>query len=268
MTGINQSSELQTRAYNPFKALGYQLYCEIIRLLRNPGFLIPTLFFPIMFFSLFGLSNAGQDIGRGVKLGAYLLASYGTYGTLSAALLGFGVGIAAERGLGWNRLTRATPMHPITYFIAKILTAMLSGLVTLGLLFIFGALVANIVLPLETWLLLTARLLVGMMPFVALGLFIGYLGNPTSAAPITQLIFLPMSFASGIFIPISQLPQFIQNIAPYLPAYHSGQLAWHTLGAGDGSSLATHLVWILGFTILFLLLAIWAYKRDEAKQYG
>ena len=268
MTSINSASTLKTRAYNPFKALGYQLYCELIRLLRNPGFLIPTLFFPIMFFSLFGLSNAGEDIGNGVKLGAYLLASYGTYGTLSAALLGFGVGIAAERGLGWNRLTRATPMHPLSYFTAKIITAMLSGLITLVLLFAFGAVVANITLPLETWLLLIGRLLIGMMPFVALGLFIGYLGNPTSAAPITQLIFLPMSFASGIFLPINQLPKFVQDIAPYLPAYHSGQLAWHTLNAGDDSSVTTHLIWILGFTVLFLALAVWAYKRDEAKQYG
>ena len=112
MTSINSASTLKTRAYNPFKALGYQLYCELIRLLRNPGFLIPTLFFPIMFFSLFGLSGAQQDIGNGVKLGAYLLASYGTYGTLSAALLGFGVGIAAERGLGWNRLTRGDTHAP------------------------------------------------------------------------------------------------------------------------------------------------------------
>ena len=44
MTGINSASKPETRVYNPFKALGYQLYCEIIRLLRNPGFLIPTLF--------------------------------------------------------------------------------------------------------------------------------------------------------------------------------------------------------------------------------
>ncbi len=267
MTGLN-SETLEPRAYKPFNALGYQLYCEIIRLLRNPGYLIPTVLFPIMFFTLFGLPNAKENIGNGVTVGAYLLASYGTYGMLSSALFGFGTGIAAERGLGWNRLTRATPMHPIMYFTAKIMTAMLSGLFTLAALFVFGILVAHISLAPETWLLLTARIMLGMMPFVALGLFIGYLGNPQSATPITQLIFLPMSFASGIFLPIKNLPTFVQDLAPYLPAYHSGQLAWHTLGAGDSSSLNSHLIWNFGFTVLFLVLAVWAYKRDEVKQYG
>jgi ABC-2 type transport system permease protein len=263
-----EPTNLNARAYNPFKGLGYQLYCELIRLLRNPGFLIPTVLFPIMFFTLFGLPNANETIGNGVTVGAYLLASYGTYGMLSAALFGFGTGIAAERGLGWNRLTRATPMHPIMYFSAKIITAMLFGLITLTALFAFGIVVANISLPISTWLLLSTRIMLGMIPFVTLGLFIGYLGNPQSATPITQLIFLPMSFASGIFLPIKNLPQFVQDLAPYLPAYHSGQLAWHTLGAGDKTSLETHLIWNFGFTVLFLLLAIWAYKRDEAKQYG
>ena len=51
---------------------------------------------------------------------------------------------------------------------------------------------------------------------------------------MANLIYLPLSFASGLFVPLNQLPVFIQNLAPYLPSYHYAQLAWSALGAGPG----------------------------------
>ena len=61
---------------------------------------------------------------------------------------------------------------------------------------------------------------------------------------------------------------FSQNVAPYLPAYHTAQLAWTTLGAGDESPLSVHLLWLAGYTVLFLALGLIAYRRDEGKTYG
>jgi len=107
-----------------------------------------------------------------------------------------------------------------------------------------------------------------MIPFVALGLLIGYVAGPNSAAAIANLIFLPLSFASGLFVPLAFMPTFIQQIAPYLPAYRTAQLAWTTIGAGDGSPLGVHLLWLGGYTVLFLALALAAYRRDEGKNYG
>src|SRR5437879_1864706 len=59
---------------------------------------------------------------------------------------------------------------------------------------------------------------------------IRYLVSPNPAPAVANLIALPMYFASGIFVPISQLPDFIQRIAPYLPTYRYGQLAWGAVG--------------------------------------
>ena len=38
----------------------------------------------------------------------YLLATYATFGVIGAALFGFGVGVAVERGQGWMLLKRAS----------------------------------------------------------------------------------------------------------------------------------------------------------------
>lgn len=62
--------------------------------------------------------------------------------------------------------------------------------------------------------------------FLLLGYAIGYYFSPNTAPALLNLVFFPMSFASGVFIPLQFLPKFVQDIAPYLPTYHLAQLAW------------------------------------------
>ncbi|MGI8483353.1 MAG: ABC transporter permease, partial [Thermomicrobiales bacterium] len=59
-----------------------------------------------------------------------------------------------------------------------------------------------------------------------------------------------------------------KTIAPYLPSYHSGQLGWHLVGAGDDTSVMVHLLWVAGYTLVFLIGAAYFYRRDEGKTYG
>ncbi|MCC6626275.1 MAG: ABC transporter permease [Chloroflexi bacterium] len=251
----------------PGSVLLYLIRCEVLKLLRVPMFAVPTFVFPIMFFAMFGLPNLDNTLD-GISAGAYMMASYGAYSVMSVALFSFGVAIAAERGLGWNKLLRATPLRPLTAFISKVAMALLFGAASLTALFVFGAVVGRVRMPLLTWLELGSLLVLGMIPFVALGLFIGYLAGPNSAAAVANLIFLPLAFASGLFLPLKFLPDLIQTIAPYLPAYHTGELGWGALGAGDGKGVGYHLLWLAGYTVVFLALALVAYWRDEGKKYG
>ena len=266
-TKLAQQATQNTGASRRSSALAYIVFCEVVKLLRIPAFSIPTLLFPIILFAFVGLPNIDEQIG-GSDAGPYIMASYGAYAMISVALFSFGVSIAAERGLGWNKLLRTTPMHPLTYFVAKIAMALITGLLTLVGLFVFAIIAGGVSLPLLVWARLVGLLVLGMIPFVALGLFIGYVAGPNSAAAIANLIFLPLSFASGLLVPLAFMPAVIQTVAPYLPAYHTAQLAWTTLGAGDGSPLSVHLLWLAGYTALFLALGLIDYRRDEGKTYG
>ena len=187
---------------------------------------------------------------------------------MTVALFSFGVAIASERGLGWNKLLRATPLHPALIFAAKTAMAILFGLGALVALFAFGALAGGIRMPARTWVELVALLLAGMVPFIALGLWIGYFAGPNSAPALANMIFLPLSFASGLFVPLESLPRVVQRVAPYLPAYHTGQLGWTLLGAGDGKGLGVHALWLAAYSLVFLALALLAYRRDEGKSFG
>lgn len=243
-----------------------QSRAEFMRLARTPSFSISSILLPIIFFVFFGLPNT-HGTTAGVKTGAYLLVSFGAYGVMSVSLFAFGVSLAVERGQRMNVLMRATPLLPWVYLLAKVITALIFSLLTLVALFLFGALVGGVSLSAGAWLAITLRLLIGVLPFIALGFAIGYFASPNSAAPITQLIFLPVSFASGLFIPYSQLPEVVKNIAPYLPSYRVGDLGWGALGATSHSA-ASDALWLIGYAVVFFLLALRGYRREEQARFS
>ncbi len=256
-----------TSRRNPLRVYWLETKYEFLKTLRIPIYAVSTVVFPMMFYVLFGLMFGNQDAG-GVTVAAYMLGTYGAFGVIGAALFGFGVGVASERGQGWMRLKRASPMPPNAYFVAKMLVALaFSAVVILGL-FALGFFVGGVRMPVPTWLSLFGTLLLGAFPFAAMGLMFGYLVGPNSAPAVLNLIYLPMAFLSGLWVPISQLPGFIQNLAPYLPPYHYAQLALGTMGASRTDTPWLHVLWLAGFMALFLALAVLLYRRDEGKTYG
>ena len=52
------------------------------------------------------------------------------------------------------------------------------------------------------------------------------------------------------------------------PPYHFVQLALGTIGASEGGSPVVHAAAVLGFTLLFLVVAVWGFRRDEGRTYG
>ena len=82
---------------------------ELLKSVRLPIFAISTIAFPVMFYVIFGATFGRQQAGP-VDVATYMLATYGAYGVIGAALFSFGVGVAVERAQGWMRLKRASPM--------------------------------------------------------------------------------------------------------------------------------------------------------------
>lgn len=241
---------------------------EFLKVLRLPGYVLPTLTFPLMFYLLFGVAFGATRVAGPVNMATYLLATYGAFGVIGASLFGFGVGVAVERGQGWMLLKRASPMPPAAYFFAKIVMAMLFGaLIILGL-FALGAGAGGVRLPALTWLALGGTLVAGALPFCAFGLVIGSFAGPNSAPALVNLVYLPMGFASGLWIPVDMLPGFFQKLAVTLPAYHYGQLALLNLDAARGTSAGGHLVYLAVFTVVCLVVASIGLRRNEDRAYG
>jgi ABC-2 type transport system permease protein len=241
-----------------------QTQAEFRRLVRVPEFTGFGLAFPLILYIFIGLQNVNV---RGFDYHKYALASMCAYAVVNIALSSFGISVANERGSRMDALMRATPVRPIAPLIGKTVAAVVFALASLGLLYLAGMLLAGISMPLEQWFNLTWRLLLGMIPFICLGFAIGYISGPSAAVIVVNLIFLPMSFASGIFIPIDSLPSFIQNFAPYLPMYHLGHIAWNAIGI-QYNDLGKSVLALAGYTVVFLALTLWAVRREDDRRFS
>lgn len=240
---------------------------EFLKLIRLPIFAATTIALPLMFYVIFGITFAGEQ-ARGVGMTTYMLVTYGAFGVIGAALFGFGVSVAVERGQGWMRLKRVAPMPPLAYFVAKVVMSLAVATIIVLAMFTLGALVGGVRLDPQQWVAAGLALVAGALPFSAMGLAFGYLVGPNSAPAVLNLAWLPMAFASGLWIPISQLPDVVQSVAVALPPYHFVQLALGTIGASEGGSPVVHAAAVLGFTLLFLVVAAWGFRRDEGRTYG
>ena len=232
---------------------------EFLRVWRTPAFVFPTLLFPVMFYLFFGVLLAkGQD---GMQQSLYALAGLGSFGILGPGLFGFGVGFALDRGLGWLQVKRASPMPPAAYLLAKIAMSMLFSLLIAALLFAIAGLLAHVTLERSQWAALALTMVLGCIPFCALGLAIGAWVKPQAAPAVVNLIYLPMSFLSGLWMPLQFMPAFMQKLAVFLPTYHLGELAFTSIGIHPQPVLP-HVLVLAAFTAGFLGLAARGYRNN------
>jgi ABC-2 type transport system permease protein len=241
---------------------------EFLKNLRLRMYTASVLSFPLMFYVLFGLVLNSKEAIGGTGVPTYLIATYGTFGVMGASLFGTAAGLAADRGLGWLQVKRASPMPPFAYFIAKVVTSMIFSAVVVLALMVLGLSFGGVRMPLAELAKLLATLVVGSLPFSAMGLALGYFAGPTSAPPTINLIYLPMSFCSGLWVPFMFLPKVVRQIALALPPYHLSQLALGIVGAGRHESAATHWEVLFGFTLICLGVARIGFQRDQEKMYG
>jgi len=233
---------------------------------RMPGFVAISMGLPIMFFVFFGIPSIGQRTANGTSLGSYFLASLGAYAVSNVVVYNVGIGVATQRARKFDLLQRATPLPPFIAVLGNVVGGLALSLASLIGLFLVAA-IAGVRMPAITWLILLGWLVLGSLPMLGLGLTIGYGASRNSAPALASLVYLPLAFASGLFVPLDHFPAFLRGIAPYLPLYHSGQLGWITVGAGN-ASLVTAILWVAGWSIVLLALAARAYRRDAMRKFA
>jgi ABC-2 type transport system permease protein len=241
---------------------------EFLKNLRLRVYSASVVSFPLMFYVLFGLVlNSGAAIA-GTRVPTYLIATYGTFGVMGASLFGTAAGLASDRGLGWLQVKRASPMPPFAYFFAKVVLSLIFSAIVVSLLLVLGISFGGVRMPLAEMANLLATLVAGSLPFAAMGLAIGYFAGPNSAPSVINLIYLPLSFCSGLWVPYMFLPRFLRQMALGLPPYHLSQLALGIVGAGRHESVATHWEVLFAFTLICLGVARIGFQRDQGKLYG
>jgi ABC-2 type transport system permease protein len=242
-------------------ALAYTRF-ELKRTFRNRRFLLFSFIFPVLLYLLVAGPNKSTSNLQGTGLSAplYFMVSMASWGTMTATL-SVGARIAGERQTGWNRQLRISPLSARSYLRAKLLTSYLMALLSLGILYVLGA-SFGVRLPADEWLGMTGLILVGLIPFAALGITMGHLLTVDTLGPVLGGGTSLLALVSGTWFPLGD-SGFVHDLAQVLPSYWLVQANRVALGGG-GWSLTGWLV-VLGWGVLFAFTASHVFRRDTAR---
>ncbi|MFD6098715.1 ABC transporter permease [Nocardiopsis flavescens] len=234
-------------------------------------FALPALIL-VMFASIFdGMFDMGMPAVDHYLPGLFAM------GLMSVSFQTLGAGIATERDQGGLRRLRGTPMPPTAYFLGKTLLVFFLAVGQAVLLLGVAALAFGGQMPRTgaDWLTLVWVLVLGTTACSLLGIAVSSLARTAQAASTIVVVpFLALQFTSGVFVPVTVLPDGVLAVASLFPLlwmaqgmraafYPDGMAALEASGSWDLHLVALALgAWCVVGLVLVLLTFRWKTRKD------
>ncbi len=214
---------------------------ELLRAFRNRRFFLFSLAFPLILYFVIAGPNRNVHFlaGTGISAPLYYMAGLASFGTM-ASMISTGGRIAGERQVGWTRQLRISPLSPRAYFRAKVLTAYTMAVLSMAALFISGT-ALGVSLSARNWLEMIGLILVGLLPFAALGILLGHLMNVDAIGPVNGGLISLLALVSGTWFPVTH--GFLHAIGQFLPSTGWSRPAACRLRAMPGARWAGQWCW-------------------------
>lgn len=207
-------------------------------LLREPAMLVFTVLLPVGLMLVFGLGFRGDpppaEGGQRAQT-AYLPA---LSLMISVGMLGFfavpsALGTYREKGI--LRRLSVTPVHPAKLLVAQLVVQLGTALVTVAVLVLVGHHVVGLPVPQNVPGFVVAVVL-GLSALFAVGLVVAAL-SPSGrvAGAVGPLLFFPMLFLAGTWLPRDRMPEWLATIGAYSPL---GALLDTVAASWSGATLA------------------------------
>lgn len=206
------------------RAYAMEAWFDTLGALRTPAFAIPFIALPLLIYLLFGVvinGDAGSHSEFGPGIANYLFTGFAVLAVVMPGIFS-GVILAQEREANLLKLKRAQPLPPGATIVAKLLMAMAIAAVAVTLVVVAALAGGLLTISLKQIVIIWAVLIIGSIPFCAIGLLIGALSSAAAAPAWGNLLFLPMMWLSGLFIP---LPAFLEPWVVIWPTFHLNQFA-------------------------------------------
>ncbi|PBC99420.1 ABC-2 type transport system permease protein [Streptomyces sp. Ag82_O1-15] len=230
------------------------LRLEVRRTLRDAGFVIGGIAMPVMMYLLF--TNLGDASDGGWKTGSMIgMAAYGAVGSA----LNTGGGVAEDKGIGWLRQLRVTPMTPREVVLGRTLTGSVTVLPAIAAVLAAGGLVNGVRLELWQWAAVAVLLWLGSTPFTLLGLGNGYRLTAQTTSVANMVCNLGLSVVGGLWFPLTLFPGWLRSLSGFTPTNRIAQLG---ASVADGAAPALGAVAVLtAWLLAFGSYAVVSYRR-------
>ena len=187
--------------------------------LREPIATFFTLAFPPLMVILFGAMYGNEPMPMFGGYGSMdvSMPSYTAMILSTVAFLGVPITISGYRESGVLRRFKASPLQPVTYITADILSNLVTTLLGMIGLILIGWLLYRVRFEGQIVVVLLGVVFCGLSMFSIGYLIAGLAPGARTAQVIGMVIFYPMMFLSGASIPLEVMPETIQRISNFLP---------------------------------------------------
>jgi ABC-2 type transport system permease protein len=236
-----------------WRQAGYQLRVSI----RNRRTITSAILLPVLILVALR-STSGTGLGTINNL--TLVAGALVYGAVSIGFLSHATALVNSRESGVLKRFRGSPLPPWIYLagriIATTLLAVAASLVALSL----ATDIVSIDFPWARLPLIVASLLLGALVWAALGtMMTGFISTPDSTWSTLMIVFLPLMFISGVFVPTSTEPGWLADIANWLPAEPFAELLQKCL-TGSLVGSGRDLLVLVGWLVVSSVAAKWTFR--------
>ncbi len=220
--------------------------------------LATSLVNPVLYLVAFGYGLGGGISFDGYSYLAFVMPGIIALTAMSSSYGGAGLKLHVDRL--FYRCFDEYLMSPISLFslaVGKTLIGVVRGLISTVAILAVGVIISPtlIVSPLFVLVLVSSCFV-----FSFLGVLVGMLAQShQDMTTFGTLVILPMTFLSGTFFSLSQLPEAVKAVLYLLPLTHSSECL---RAAALGQAFPwLSFVALMGFGLLFFAGCIWALKR-------
>lgn len=184
------------------------------------GIIIPNAIFIMVMIFMRDAHVPGTEF----SLGSTAVPGVLGMGIVFSGLVGIAAWLTVDREDGTLLRAKATPNGMLGYLVGRVVST--SGGTVFGLLltlipclFLFDGLATG---GLASWLTLLWVLVIGLLASMPIGAIIGSLTTSSRSMGLVMLPFMGLTAISGVFYPITALPEWVQVIGQAFPIYWLG----------------------------------------------
>ncbi len=183
---------------------------------------------------------------------------------LLTVLCGFlpALNIVGEKEKGTIEQINVTPVSKLTFILAKLIPYWIIGFIVLTVCFGLAALVYGLT-PVGNLGAVYLFAMLFILTFSGFGLVISnYSATMQQAMFVIFFFIMIMILMSGIFTPVTSMPQWAQNITIFNPLKYFIQVMRAVyLKGSDVWALSTQFIALLSFTVFFTVWAMLSYRK-------
>jgi ABC-2 type transport system permease protein len=263
----------EARRASALSLVTHQARYDLRAFRRNTRARIFTLAVPVvLLLILVSLFRSGTVTSGGVtvKIAAYYVPHIAAMAIVGAGLTNLLITLVAKRESGSLKRRRATPVPSWVLIAGDAITSGVSSVLIVVVLVAIGSLGFGLHVTGAALGVAAVATVVGATAFCSLAYALGGLVTTAeSAGPMVQLSTLPVYFISGIYIPDSELPRWLQDIANVLPVRPLAvalQAAFVPATNGGQRFAVGPLLIVLAWGVAALIIAVrtfsWAPRRS------